>query len=55
MDLNITKKELANRADISVSSLVRLKKGYMLSYDWMKRICNAVGRSELSEIMEERR
>ncbi len=55
MDLNMTKKELANRADISVSSLARLKKGYMLSYDRMKRICNAVGCGELSEIMEERR
>lgn len=53
LDQNMTKRELAQKANISVSSLARLKKGIPLSYSRMKRICSAVGRGDLSEIMEE--
>lgn len=53
LDQNMTKRELAQKANISVSSLARLKKGIPLSYSRMKRICSAVGREDLSEIMEE--
>lgn len=54
LDKNMSKKELAEKAGISVSSLARLKKGNLLSYDRMMRICDAVGCEELSDIMEER-
>lgn len=53
IDINMTKQELADKADISVSSLARLKKGYMLSYDRMKRICRIVGVNNIEDIMEE--
>lgn len=54
LDKNMTKQELADKAEVSVSSLARLKKGIPLSYERMKRICRAVDCNELSEIMEER-
>ena len=53
VDLNMTKQELASRAGISVSSLAKLKKGHALSYDRMKRICNAVNVDDFKDIMEE--
>ena len=53
VDLDMTKQELANKAGVSVSSLAKLKKGHTLSYDRMKRICDAVGAEEFKDIMEE--
>lgn len=53
VDLGMTKQELADRAGISVSSLARLKKGIPLSYDRMRRICDAVGVEKIEDIMEE--
>lgn len=53
LDNNMTKKELAEKADISVSSLARLKKGLPLSYDRMQRIARAVGANDVKDIMEE--
>lgn len=53
VDKNMTKQELAEKAGVSVSSLARLKKGIPLSYDRMKKICNAVGVEDIKEIMEE--
>lgn len=52
LDKNITKQELADKARISISSLARLKKGYMLSYDRMKRICEAVEVEHIEDIIE---
>ena len=53
VDLDMTKQELADKAGVSVSSLAKLKKGQTLSYDRMKRICNAVGADDFKDIMEE--
>ena len=53
VDLDMTKQELADKAGVSVSSLAKLKKGHALSYDRMKRICNAVGAEDFKDIMEE--
>lgn len=55
LDQNMTKRELAQKADVSVSLLGRLRNGKLLSYERMKRICEAVGCSDLSEIMDEQR
>ena len=52
VDKDMTKQELADKADISVSSLARLKKGYMLSYDRMKRICDVVEVNHIEDIIE---
>ncbi len=54
VDKNMTKQELAKKAGISVSSLARLKKGYILSYERMQRICEAVGAENISDLLEER-
>lgn len=53
VDLDMTKQELADRAGVSVSSLAKLKKGHTLSYDRMKRICDAVEVEDFKDIMEE--
>lgn len=53
VDLDMTKQELADKAGISVSSLARLKKGIPLSYDRMRKICDAVGADDFKDIMEE--
>ena len=53
VDLDMTKQELADKTGISVSSLAKLKKGYTLSYDRMKRICDAVEVEDFKDIMEE--
>ena len=45
-------KEMTKQAGISVSSLARLKKGYMLSYDRMKRICDVVEVNHIEDIIE---
>lgn len=52
VDKEMTKQELADKAGISVSSLARLKKGYMLSYDRMKRICDVVEVNHIEDIIE---
>ncbi|MBE5954977.1 MAG: helix-turn-helix transcriptional regulator [Lachnospiraceae bacterium] len=52
LDKNMTKKELAEKAEVSVSSMARLKKGIPLSYDRMQRICKAVGVSDVKDIMD---
>ena len=52
LDKEMTKQELADKAGISVSSLARLKKGYMLSYDRMKRICDVVEVNHIEDIIE---
>jgi len=46
LDKNMTKKELAEKAEVSVSSMARL------SYDRMQRICKAVGVSDVKDIMD---
>ena len=53
LDKNMTKKELAESAQISVSSMARLRKGIPLSYDRMQRICKAVGVNDVKDIMDE--
>ena len=53
LDNNMTKKELAEKADISVSSLARLKKGLPMSYERMQHIARAVGVDDVKDIMEE--
>lgn len=53
LDKNMTKKELAESAKISVSSMSRLRKGIPLSYDRMQRICKVVGVNDVKDIMDE--
>ena len=53
IDQEMSKKELAERAGVAVSSISRLKKGIPLSYDRMKRICEVVGCEKIEDIMEE--
>ena len=51
LDKGMTKRELAEKANISVASLGRLKKGKTLSYERMMRICEAV-ECDITEIMD---
>lgn len=53
IEKGMTKQELAEKAQISVSSLTRMKSGKPLLYKNMMRIVDAVGCKELSEIMDE--
>ena len=52
VDLDMTKQELADKANVSVSSLAKLKRGQTLSYDRMKRICEAVEVEHIEDIIE---
>lgn len=51
LDKGMTKRELAEKANISVASLGRLKQGKTLSYERMMRICKAVD-CDITEIMD---
>ena len=53
IEKGMTKQELAEKAQISVSSLTRMKRGKPLLYKNMMRVVDAVGCKELSEIMDE--
>jgi len=51
IDLNMSKSELSKVANVSRSSLSRMKQGYSISLDCLMRICFALG-CELGDIME---
>ena len=51
LDKEMSKKQLAEKAGVSVASLGRMKRGQALSYDRMMRICKVVD-CDITEIMD---
>lgn len=51
IDVGMTKKELAEKADISPATLTRMKKGDSVTTDVLEKVCRALS-CEISDVME---
>lgn len=51
IDVGMTKKDLADKADVSPATLTRMKNGDSVTTDVLEKICRVLG-CEVSDIME---